>query len=155
MVRRPMTNPPGIDDALAGLRRRLVQTREEAGLTQAELADKIGPHAVTLSRIETGRQAVSVAALMDIAAALRTPVAALMEPEPDSAVLDRLGRAVATRRSEVGVGQEELAERLCVPVGTVARIESGRFPMPVEMLFKLAKEIDTSAAALLSSAELG
>jgi DNA-binding XRE family transcriptional regulator len=48
----------------------LMKLREEAGLTQAELAEKVGKPQSTIARIESGRSNITMATIIDIAYAL-------------------------------------------------------------------------------------
>ena len=78
-----MSEPGELDaevhrDALIALGRRIAEAREEAGLTQPQLGELAGIHYVTISRIETAKQALSVASLMSIASALNTTPASLL-----------------------------------------------------------------------------
>lgn len=66
---------------LTALGHRIATVRENAGLTQVELAEKVGLHSVTVSRIETAKQSVSVASLIQIAWALETTASALLSDE--------------------------------------------------------------------------
>jgi len=70
-----------VDADLAALGLRIARVRERVGLTQVELTEAVGLHSVTISRIETAKQSVSVASLIHIAQALDTKAALLLEPE--------------------------------------------------------------------------
>jgi len=59
-------------DALVG--RRIKSARLTAGLTQEELASKIGTSFQQLQKYESGRNRISASRLFDLAAALRLPV---------------------------------------------------------------------------------
>jgi len=66
---------------------RIRAARLRAGLTQAELAAKIGRSKTYVTNLENGNRAVKASALQDIAAATGTSVLALLEPSavpPDS-----------------------------------------------------------------------
>ncbi len=68
------------------LGRRLRRLREEAGLTQAELAQRAGVGRVTVARIENGRMYARTETLRRLARALGISLVDLLapEPEPDS-----------------------------------------------------------------------
>ncbi len=53
--------------------------REKRGLTQGELAAKVGVHWVTISRIETGARNPSMPLLVKLAKALKVKVGRLLE----------------------------------------------------------------------------
>ena len=59
----------------AEIRRR----REGRGLSQAQLADRIGVGRTTVTMIESGAQALLVHQLLDVASALRTDLSALLK----------------------------------------------------------------------------
>lgn len=73
MLRKPTTVHLGVT-----IRRR----RVEAGMTQAELAHKIGSADATLSRIERGKMSPSQAMIEAIATGLACSVRDLFEPGP-------------------------------------------------------------------------
>jgi len=50
--------------------RRIAELRKERGLTQMQLAQKVGMFSNNLSRIESGKHAISITALAKIAKAL-------------------------------------------------------------------------------------
>jgi putative transcriptional regulator len=57
--------------------RRVGQARRDAGLTQPELAAKVGGSRITIARIEAGRQDPSVTLALAISRELGTTVEAL------------------------------------------------------------------------------
>jgi putative transcriptional regulator len=61
--------------------RRVAEARRRAGLTQAQLAERIGTGRVSVARIEADRQTPSVDVALAIATAVTTPVEALFSPE--------------------------------------------------------------------------
>ncbi|MHA3980710.1 helix-turn-helix domain-containing protein [Halovulum sp. GXIMD14794] len=60
---------------------RIAELRAERGMTQGDLAARVGLEQATISRIETGRRDTSGSVLASIAAALAVPVAALFDPD--------------------------------------------------------------------------
>jgi len=60
---------------------RVAQARKRAGLTQPQLAEKIGVGRVSIARIEAGRQSPSVVLALKIARELGEPVEALFGGE--------------------------------------------------------------------------
>jgi transcriptional regulator with XRE-family HTH domain len=73
--------------------RRVAGWRQSAGLTIRELADRLGwPH-TTLGNYESGRRALSIARLYDIAAALGHAPAVLLIDDPETAaIVDEIAR---------------------------------------------------------------
>ena len=69
-------------DPTTDLARRLSARADALGLTGAELARRLDQHPGNVSRWLTGRVTPSVASLLELAAALETTVAALLEGDP-------------------------------------------------------------------------
>jgi len=59
----------------------LKQAREQAGLTQIELAERVGCDQSVISRIESGQRALTLDRLKSIAKALGVPLAQLLADE--------------------------------------------------------------------------
>ncbi len=57
----------------------LKQARLRRGLTQVELAEKVGVHKITISRLERGDRQPSMRMLQRLAKALSVPVTKLLE----------------------------------------------------------------------------
>jgi transcriptional regulator with XRE-family HTH domain len=82
------------DNAInAEIGRRVAAWRQSAGLTIRELADRLGwPH-TTLGNYESGRRALPIARLYDIAAALGHAPAVLLIDDPETAaIVDQIAR---------------------------------------------------------------
>ena len=88
--------------------RRVAGWRQSAGLTIRELADRLGwPH-TTLGNYESGRRALPIARLYDIAAALGHAPAVLLIDDPETAVIvDEMARD-PERRAQIGFILETL-----------------------------------------------
>ena len=67
-----------MSDGHINMHMNLQDLRAEAGLTQKELAIRVGCAQSEISRIEHGERSISVARLQQIAEALRVPVSALL-----------------------------------------------------------------------------
>lgn len=76
--------------------RRVRELRQARSLTQEGLAAALGVKRESISRYESGDRAITIALLLDIAAALDQPVAAFLPPEPPAA--DPLAEIVAALR---------------------------------------------------------
>lgn len=79
------------DDLNREIGRKIAAARKHAGLTQRELAARLGwPHS-TLGNYEEGRRSLHVVHLMTIAAALKQSPAALLVDLPEArAIINRL-----------------------------------------------------------------
>ena len=88
--------------------RRVAGWRQSAGLTIRELADRLGwPH-TTLGNYESGRRALSIARLYDIAAALGHAPAVLLIDDPETAaIVDEMAHN-PERRAQIGFILETL-----------------------------------------------
>ncbi|MBQ9010564.1 MAG: XRE family transcriptional regulator [Clostridia bacterium] len=64
----------------------LAETRMEAGISQKELARRIGTHTPNISRIESGQQNISLDTLLKIASALNKEVSVELKEKPAPAV---------------------------------------------------------------------
>lgn len=63
----------------------------------------------------------------------------------------RFGRAIKKRRSEIGISQEELAERSNLHRTYIADIERGERNVSLENIEKLAKALNIPIAALFAN----
>lgn len=81
MVATAKKTPGGGDAVLVALGDQIRRYRNEAGLTQDEVATVVGMHRVNLSRIEAGRQDVSTLRLIAIASALGVRASDLLPSE--------------------------------------------------------------------------
>ena len=63
---------------------------------------------------------------------------------PSYWTLRRIGAAVAIRRGELELDQDELAARLGVPTATVAAIEQGRYDPRLALIPRLEHALDTA-----------
>jgi len=60
------------------LRRRLFEQRKRAGATQEELAQRLGKPQSFISKYESGERRLDAIELLDVARALKVPLAALL-----------------------------------------------------------------------------
>lgn len=82
--------PPSSKRVLKDLGRRVAELRRTAGMTQAELADRLDVTSRYVQSIEAGQQNLTVESLTVLAAVLDAALTALFEP-PNSRVV-RVGR---------------------------------------------------------------
>lgn len=81
------------------------QARERVGLKQSDLAERVGIPTSSLSRIETGAYAVSAANLMQIASALGTSGADLLnQADRFERQINTMGGKVVLHREDSGAG---------------------------------------------------
>ena len=73
-------------NSLADLGQRITEAREDAGKTQAELANLVGLDRTAINRIEAGTRKVSATELVAIAAALERPIDWFVVDSPASVV---------------------------------------------------------------------
>lgn len=86
---------PGLSGDPRTLGRRIAQARDEAGLTQADLAEQVGLNRTAVVRIESGDRKVSSSELVRLGAALNRPIDWFVVESPP---------AVVSRRSDPAVG---------------------------------------------------
>lgn len=98
------------------LGRRVADHRKRAGLTQAQLAERVGVATETVSRLERGSAVPSLARLEDVASALGVGLSERFRNLDRESQKDRaLGRLLAVaRRGSAGDGEAlaEVVERL-------------------------------------------
>ena len=81
--------------------------REKAGLTQAQLAEKVGVGTPFVSRVERGEKSMKLFILYTIAEALEISCAALLYPESSSVQLNAIMRLLENRSTSDLKGIEE------------------------------------------------
>lgn len=108
----------------------LCELRLRRGLTQAELAEKIGMRQSNICGLERGRQRPSVQTAHALAAALGVSPDALFT-EPPANVLIRL-------RLYAGLTQREAAGLVGLPVSSYAELEQPNIPVPADIATQLA-----------------
>lgn len=104
----------------------MVRLRTEAGLTQEDLAIRIGVSTTSISGWELGRSAPEPANFQKLVKALRARKGELL------GAVDGL-RGLAEHRARAGLSQPEAAEQVGIPVNALRMIERGvRLPSPQE-----------------------
>jgi len=91
------------------LRRRILQARSEAGLTQAELAAGGGLDRSAIAKIETGTRGVSALELARLSQALGQRVEWLLEDGPPAVVSHRVRRGIDASVAQIDRELERLA----------------------------------------------
>lgn len=77
---------------MAGLR--IAQTRIQAGVTQAELADACGYQAAWIGRIERGENSIDAHDLYEVAKFLNRPIEFFLDPNPGGQPVSRRPRTM-------------------------------------------------------------
>jgi XRE family aerobic/anaerobic benzoate catabolism transcriptional regulator len=100
---------------LEALARRVRRRREELGLSQRELAARAGLSLRFLAALEAGEANISVARLCDLAAALESAPARLLDAEAAPEARPRLVALLGVRGAGKSTVGRELARRLRLP----------------------------------------
>lgn len=134
---------------------RLAAARETAGLTQEQLASKIGVQRAVISKYETGAIEPSVSQLRKLADALDTTIAELLNADDtDEAAPAGVGDKIRFYRKEQNLTQEELADRADVSIFTLRQYERGaRLSPRTDQLIKLAQALNVSVDDLLHTSD--
>lgn len=69
--------------------------------------------------------------------------------------LEELGRRIRSRRLEIRLSQETVAEKAGISPNTVSRIERGQVSMSIEIFCRLLYILDTDACRLIGMKENG
>jgi transcriptional regulator with XRE-family HTH domain len=111
---------------------RIRALRQAAGLTQEDLAHRLGIPVPNVHRMESGRQNLTLRSLAKIAGALEAEVPALVTPQADAAHLP-LGRKPPLRLQQlVGLGWTLTAKDAPLPAGAVPIVDvRARTGLPV------------------------
>ena len=107
--------------------RRLRDARKQAGLTQAEVARRVGARQGYVSSVERGAQNITLSYCVRFADAVGCTFSTEFMREPaDSDGIVEFGRRLREARKRLGLSQAEVAARLGVTQAYVSRIELGR-----------------------------
>lgn len=125
----------------------LATSRRSAGLTQRQLAGRLGVAATTLSMWETSGVPVPVDAIAALARLLQTPEESLRATPTHGRVPDP--RPLRQARRQAAMSQREAAAYLGVAVGSLARYESGERRPPLRVVRAMAVAYQRPLAELL------
>ena len=129
--------------------RELKRLREELGLTQTQLAERIGRESSNISAYERGQQRPGVNTLPALAGALgvsRERLEQLLPPRPTTST--PFGRAVRELRERHGWTQEELATRSGCSEGSIRQYEHDRSLPEPRVAAALARALGVSEQRL-------
>jgi Zn-dependent peptidase ImmA (M78 family)/transcriptional regulator with XRE-family HTH domain len=99
----------GVVKNQADLGRRIAEAREDAGRTQAELADLVGLDRTAIVRVEAGTRKVSATELVAVAAALERPIDWFVTESPPAVISRRRNPAVGGFSRKLDVALEDIA----------------------------------------------
>ena len=108
--------------------RRLREARRRAGLSQAEVAKRLGIGQAYVSRVELGGENITLAACVRFAQAvgcLFSPEFLPPTPRDSPSGFTEFGRHLREARRQAGLSQAALAARLGMTQGYVSRVERG------------------------------
>lgn len=105
--------------------RRLREARTQAGLSQAEVATRLGIRQSYVSRVERGAQNISVLACVRFAQAMGYIFLTEFAPKPRDHDGIAFGRRLREAREQAGLSQADVAARLGITQSYVSRVERG------------------------------
>ena len=108
--------------------RRLREARRRAGLSQAEVATRLGIRQGYVSRVELGTENITLSACVRFAQAvgcLFSPEFTPPEPRDSDGGIAEFGRHLREAREQAGLSQAEVARRLGMTQSYVSRVERG------------------------------
>ena len=133
---------------------RLKSLRKAAGITQQELADKLGVHLQTVSKWERGISEPDFSLLGGIASALGVTFERLLGTDESDCTYggyfspEDEGRALASARRAKGESQDDIAAAVGVSSDIVSKWERGIICPDIEQLCALSVHFDVPASKL-------
>jgi transcriptional regulator with XRE-family HTH domain len=122
--------------------------RRRVGMTQREIAGRLGVAPTTVSMWETGGVPVPAALLAPLGQLLATDVRSLERtPESEPAAADE--RPLRGLRRDARMSQREAAAHLRISVGTLARYEAGERATPLRVARRMAAAYQRSLSEVL------
>ena len=133
---------------------RIKARRRELGMTQTELANKLGVIKTTVCHIENTEKNLSLTTIQKYATALDTTVAKLLgcettteENEPSNK--NSIGRRIRSRREELHISQTELAAAIGESKQNLYKYETGKITnIPYEKITQIAIALRTTESYL-------
>jgi len=135
--------------------RRLREARRRAGLSQAEVAARLGIRQGYVSRVELGMENITLSACVRFAQAVGCAVSTeVTPPKPrDSAGASgfvEFGRHLREARRRAGLSQDALAARLGMTQGYVSRVERGAQNITLSACEVFAAAVDCMFTTVLT-----
>ncbi len=153
------------------------QHRQQRGLTQRQLATRMGLHHRYISKIERGQRNIAVLLLLRLAYALDIPASSLLAPLEaypssgsrraweaasfvtpsiqldDPSLLQLLGMTIRHARQDQHLSQPAIAAKANLSFGYISEIELGQRNLSVLSLVRIADALGISVAQLLEPVE--
>lgn len=126
---------------------RIKALRRERGLSQTELAEKIGKSLRCVQKYEKGETDMSLSVVNEIARALSvSPACILGEDYGKEEVMAgvKLGERIRAIRKNAGCSQKEFCSQLGIPQSTLSAYETDRMQPTVATLIHIATEFNVS-----------
>lgn len=101
------STPPEMDDLAAKLSRNIAMRRRALGLTQAQVAERLGVNTETLSRFERGKHLPSLVTLERLSSLLHTTTSELLSEEQPKPTDDAV--AISTWLAALSPSDKEFA----------------------------------------------
>ena len=121
--------------------------RSKAGLTQQQLADKIGVRHNSISSWENGVNSISIENLQKIADALGVPVAEFLDEELTTMTT---GENIRNARKNAQLTQKALGELCGIAEPTIRRYESDKLHPKIQTLQKIADALGVPITEFLN-----
>ena len=134
--------------------KRIKSLRKELGLTQQQLADKIGVHNNNLSKWELGQSRPDISSLVLIAKALGVTVDSLLgEVRQDGVEGERfdaveMGKCLAILRKGAGLSQRQLANEIQASADSISKWERAEASPDIDRLLDLANFYKVAPSAI-------
>ena len=127
-MEQPEGNAGGERQLIIEFGRRLREARRRAGLSQAEVAARLGIRQGYVSRVELGTENITLSACVRFAQAvgcLFSPEFMPPEPRDSDGGIAEFARHLREARRRAGLSQAALAARLGMTQASVSRVERG------------------------------
>lgn len=127
-----------------GIGDKIRQRREAIGMSQAELANKLGyTSRSSINKIEKDINDIPQSKIIAFAEALETTPAFLMDwKEEQNDNQSRIWKNVKLAREKNNISQEELAELANIPLDLIKEIEENKKIPDYELIIKLTKALN-------------
>ncbi len=129
---------------------RINKIRKQKGMTQKELAEKLGVSYVMISQYEHGIRKPKIKMIKNIAAALNVEYTELLCDDSEyNAESTTIGERIRMYRKEKRLTQKQLAEKANIAETSVVNYETERRAPSVETIKKIADALDIECMDLI------